>query len=51
MLSVMDDQEEPQQNNKQERVDELDVIGGVLIIFLTNMLKRIKNLLSPRKVE
>ncbi len=38
-------------NKKQERVDELDVIGGVFVTLLRNTINRIKQRFQPRKQE
>lgn len=47
MLRTVSNQEE----NKEERIDELDVIGGLLFTLIRKAFNRIKLLLHPRKVE
>lgn len=40
-----------QQENKPERTDELDVIGGAVVNLVKNVFQSIKNIFVPRKVE
>ncbi len=40
-----------EKEEKKERIDELDVIGGFMIKFIRDGFNKIKLLIAPRKVE
>ncbi len=48
-------QQTPQPNSnegkKEERIDELDILGGALVKLVIRGFNRIKDIFVPRKVE
>ncbi|MBA3724348.1 MAG: hypothetical protein H0W89_05700 [Candidatus Levybacteria bacterium] len=48
-------QQVPQSNGtegkKEERIDELDILGGALVKLVMHGFSRIKDIFIPRKVE
>lgn len=43
--------QEQLEERKEERIDELDIIGGSIFMLLRNAFSKLVSLISPRKVE